>query len=94
MNQSDQIEAEEESLMKAHRCEEPRAKQATLASLQPLKARLVESLRAGSGSETSGLVEKLMRLVNVDDEPLLRELVTGYLFDPTKAIGGVSLTGH
>ena len=35
-----------------------------------------------------------MRLVNVDDEPLLHELVTGYLFDPTKSIAGVSLTGH
>ena len=45
-------------------------------------------------SECGTIVERLMRLVNVDDEPLLHELVTGYLFDPTKGIAGVSLTGH
>ena len=80
--------------MKVHRCEEPRAKQATLAALQPIKSHLIGRLRTSSGDETTRLVEKLMRLVNVDDEPLLHELTTGYLFDPTKAICGVSLTGH
>ena len=35
-----------------------------------------------------------MRLVNVDDEPLLHELITTYLFNPSKTIAGVSLRGH
>ena len=47
-----------------------------------------------ASAECSSIVEKLMRLVNVDDEPLLHELVTGYLFDPSKCVAGVSLTGH
>lgn len=35
-----------------------------------------------------------MKLVNIDDEPLLHELVTQYVFDPSKSIAGVALNGH
>jgi len=30
----------------------------------------------------------------MDDEPLLHELMTSYLFNPTKTIASVSLSGH
>ena len=35
-----------------------------------------------------------MRLINVDDEPILKEIIMGYLFDPTKQIAGVAVDGH
>ena len=76
------------------RNEEPRAKQATLAALTPLKQKLVDQLRAGNGDNDPQLFARLMRLINADDEPLLRELLTTYLFDPSKRVAGVSLMGH
>ena len=77
--------------------EEPRSKQATLASLAPLKMQLKEKLKQGTSLSSKELTEtvcKLMRLVNVDDEPLFHELVSGYLFNPEKKIAGVTLDGH
>lgn len=35
-----------------------------------------------------------MRLINVDDEPILHEMVTKYLFEPRKRLAGVSLPGQ
>ena len=40
------------------------------------------------------IVQQLLRLVNVDDEPILHELITANIFDPEKRIAGVSLPGH
>ena len=53
--------------------EEPRAKQATLTALAPFKAKLVEKLKASDcmKSDYSTIVEQLLRLVNLDDEPIL-----------------------
>ena len=74
-------------------CEEPRAKQATLAALASHKASLVKKLKSGS-DDTDTVVQQLLRLVNVDDEPILHELITANIFDPEKRIAGVSLPGH
>lgn len=78
----------------AKRCEEPRAKQATLAALAPIKAQLLLKLKSSTGADDlCATVTKLLRLVNVDDEHILHELITGYLFDPATRMAGVSLDG-
>ena len=43
--------------------------------------------------QAAKIVERLLRLVNVDDEPVLHELVTNWVFHPAKKVAGVSLEG-
>lgn len=74
--------------------EEPRAKQATLAALAPHKYKLVSLLKSGEYYDEKETVMQLMRLINVDDEPILHEMVTKYLFEPRKRLAGVSLPGQ
>ena len=69
----------------------------TLAALALLKNQLVDKLRSQSNlsaKDLTQLVERLMRIINIDDEPILHELITGYLFNPSKQVAGVTLDGH